>query len=117
MTHAPVSILVVEDDPIIRFTLSKTLMKHFDHIDTAENGSIGLHKIHENKYDMIISDLSMPVMDGYQMIKEIRESGNQTPIIICSAYEFDDQDKYNCTLLTKPVVMKQLIDLISQHIT
>jgi len=105
-------ILIVEDDPIIRFTMSKMLGKIFSTIVVAENGKHGLDLVAEEDFDVIVTDLQMPVMDGYEMIKELRNVGVKTPIIICSAFVFEETDKYQCSWLSKPILVDELIDLI-----
>lgn len=105
-------IIVVEDDPIIRFTMVRMLQNRFSSVDSAENGKEGLNKIEANDYDIVVTDLQMPVMDGHNMIKLLREQNNNTPIIICSAYSFEETEKYNCKWLSKPIIINNLIELI-----
>lgn len=112
MTVKDIRLIVVEDDPIIRFTMVRMLKNRFAEVDSAENGSEGLRKIAENNYDVVITDLQMPVMDGHSMIKEIRNSKIKTPVIICSAYTFEETEKYECKWMSKPIIMDNLVNLI-----
>jgi CheY-like chemotaxis protein len=82
-------ILVVEDQYLISLQLShilKGLGPSFS-ILTAENGQEGFNKTFETRPDLIITDLAMPKMDGYDMVKKIREwhNGQAIPIIGISA--------------------------------
>ena len=54
-------------------------------VDVAENGQIGVNKFNTNKYDVILMDLSMPVMDGYEATAIIRQSDKLIPIIALTA--------------------------------
>lgn len=113
MGRKDLKILVVEDDPIIRFTLVKMLKHRFDTVENAANGQNALDIIADHNFDVIVTDLQMPVMDGYSMIKKLRDEENPTPIIVCSAYSFEDADQYNCSWLSKPIILNNLLELIN----
>jgi serine phosphatase RsbU (regulator of sigma subunit) len=85
-------ILIVDDSPTIIKMLQRTL-EHFYEIVTAENGEDGVEKFLAEKPDLIIMDLMMPVMDGLQAIKTIREKhhDNLTPILMLSAVTEKEQ--------------------------
>lgn len=107
-------IIVVEDDPIIRFTMVRMLKNRFSSVDSAENGQEGLAKIQSENYDVVVTDLQMPVMDGTSMIKSIRKEGIETPVIICSAYNFEETEKYKCRWLSKPIIINNLVEMINE---
>jgi PleD family two-component response regulator len=79
--------LVVDDEPhivqILRFTLEKAGYQVF----TAENGQVALEKVQELSPDLVILDIMMPIMDGYEVCRKMREDFkmNQIPIIMLSA--------------------------------
>ncbi|MCK3683613.1 response regulator [Maribellus sp. YY47] len=79
-------ILVVEDNPELLEYLSSLLGKHFK-IQTATNGKEALLKLEQNTPDLVLTDLMMPVMDGLELSKTIRENAETRfiPIIILSA--------------------------------
>ncbi|RKY51904.1 MAG: hypothetical protein DRP93_09070 [Candidatus Neomarinimicrobiota bacterium] len=79
-------VLYVEDDVNIRTEVERYLSKLFGHVLSVENGQIGLEKYRENHYDMVLSDISMPVMNGLEMSKQIRQINSNQEIIIISAY-------------------------------
>ncbi len=85
------NILIVDDDPDIRNVLKELLsMEKNLSIDTAENGLDALEKIKNGKYDLVITDIKMPVMDGIEFLKELRKSFSDMPVVVMSAYaEFD----------------------------
>jgi len=81
--------LYVEDDDAISNVMSAILTLFCAHFYHARNGEEGLALYKEHKPDLIITDISMPVMDGIEMIRTIRQNDMRTPIMINSA--FSDQ--------------------------
>jgi signal transduction histidine kinase/ActR/RegA family two-component response regulator len=82
-------ILVAEDNPINSLLVIKVLKRQGYETDVAENGKIALEKHLSNKYDMILMDLQMPEMDGYEATMKIRRSetdNNNIPIIAMTAH-------------------------------
>lgn len=74
-------ILFVDDEPAIRELFSISLKKEYD-LSIAEDGLEALELAQNNQFDLIITDISLPKMNGVDFIKKIRESGNYTPFII-----------------------------------
>jgi len=82
-------VLVVEDNPINSLLVLKVLKRQGYEIDVAENGRIALDKYYANQYDLILMDLQMPEMDGYEATINIRKSekgNNHIPIIAMTAH-------------------------------
>jgi PAS domain S-box-containing protein len=82
------SVLLVEDNDINRLYASSILKIWHCKIDVAENGYVALEKIKNEDYDIILMDIQMPVMDGFEATKAIRASAppkNQVPIIALTA--------------------------------
>lgn len=79
-------ILVVDDEDIIRESLSFVLRKEGYPVDEAENGKIAYDKILAESYDLVITDLEMPQMKGSQLIEEIKKLNIQTSIIVITAF-------------------------------
>lgn len=78
-------ILLVEDNPINIKIAQKILSRWEIDVDVAENGKIGVEKCFANPYDIILMDLSMPVMDGYEATSIIRKTNKEIPIIALTA--------------------------------
>ena len=78
-------ILIVEDDDNIRELLRLYLEREGYEITEAENGAVGLSKWKAENPDMMLLDVMMPVMDGWQVCKEVRASGSTMPIIMITA--------------------------------
>ncbi|PGT77100.1 response regulator transcription factor [Bacillus sp. AFS040349] len=85
------SILIVDDQPEITELLSLYLKKEGFHIIEAHDGMDAFQLIAKEQIDLMLVDIMMPIIDGYQLIKKVRET-IQIPIIIISAKQ-EDQDK------------------------
>jgi two-component system chemotaxis response regulator CheY len=79
-------VLIVEDCPTMQDLIATTLtILEISDVIKADNGKEGLIQFSENYVDLIITDLEMPEMNGYEFIEKIREIDSQIPIIVCSA--------------------------------
>lgn len=82
-----ITVLYVEDDPLIRSEYIKFLSKIFDFIQSAENGQIGLDMALENHFDLVIADVQMPLLDGLGMIEKIKEKYPEQASLLISAHQ------------------------------
>jgi two-component system, OmpR family, response regulator MprA len=78
-------LLVVEDERRMLELLRKGLTQEGHNVSCAADGSGGLQKVHENRFDTVILDVMMPVMDGFEMARRMREEQNRTPILMLTA--------------------------------
>ena len=85
-------ILVVDDEESIRFLYKEELEEEGYVVECATNGEEALEKLLLFKPDLISLDIKMPVMDGIEALKRIRERDRRLPIILCSAYGEYKQD-------------------------
>lgn len=86
MSQGPIKILVVDDDVFILEVLSEILQAGGYEVITAENGAVAVGKyLADTSIDLIVSDINMPVMDGLQLIKELRKNNLDVPIIIVTS--------------------------------
>ncbi len=114
------TLLLTDDDLRNTFALSKLLRKHGMNIVIADNGQMALDKLKENRsIELIIMDIMMPVMDGYQAMREIRaqRSLKEIPIIALTARAMpEEQNKCMAAgandYLTKPVDIERLLTLL-----
>lgn len=84
-------ILVVEDDRELRRLFAHVLIKNGYSVKEVSNGREALDAIEEEHYDLVISDIMMPEMDGYELVRSLRDAGNTTPILMITAKDaFDD---------------------------
>ncbi|MGE5846628.1 MAG: sigma-54-dependent transcriptional regulator, partial [Ignavibacteria bacterium] len=79
-------ILVVDDEDIIRESLSYVLKKEGYTVEEAGNGKSALDKLLQEPFDLVITDLEMPVMKGIRLLEEIKKLNIQTSVIIITAY-------------------------------
>jgi DNA-binding response OmpR family regulator len=77
-------IIVIDDDAAVTDLLSVLLKSHGFEVRATNNSTEGLNLIREEKFDLVILDLMMPEMDGWEICKEVR-SFSQVPIIVLSA--------------------------------
>ncbi|KJU85137.1 protein containing Signal transduction response regulator, receiver region [Candidatus Magnetobacterium bavaricum] len=82
-----VSVLYVEDDDIVRNTTSKILSRYFEgNIVSVSNGKEGVEEYMRGRFDIVIADIYMPVMNGIKMTKRIREMNSEQIVIVTTAY-------------------------------
>ncbi|MGC8765597.1 MAG: EAL domain-containing response regulator [Brevinematia bacterium] len=80
------NVLYVEDDGVTRQALSEYLKNVTKKVYVAENGAIALKLYKKNEIDLVITDIKMPVMDGLELIKNIKKEDYDIPVIITTAY-------------------------------
>jgi CheY-like chemotaxis protein len=85
-------ILIVDDEESIRFLYKEELEEEGYIVECAKNGEEALEKLAIFQPDLISLDIKMPVMDGIEALKRIREKERRLPIILCSAYGEYKQD-------------------------
>jgi len=116
------TILIVDDESAIRTSLSMILGRSGYKVDTAENGAIALDKIKERNYSIVILDYKMPLMDGYETLKNIVAYCDKNKIhapatIIMTAYNYEEIEP-KCrqlgafVFLSKPFKLQNMIDAV-----
>jgi CheY-like chemotaxis protein/anti-sigma regulatory factor (Ser/Thr protein kinase) len=88
-------ILIVDDDPENRRWLSRTFEAEGWQVTEAENGRVGLDRLAEAAPDLIVLDLMMPEMDGFEFLSELRQSESlrDVPVIVITAADLTDADR------------------------
>jgi DNA-binding NtrC family response regulator len=81
-------ILIIEDEEAIRRVLAKILCEENEsyEVDVAEDGVIGLGKIKENDYDLVLCDIKMPRMDGVELLEAVKKIDTEIPIVMISGH-------------------------------
>ena len=107
-------ILIVEDDKELSQLFQKVLEKNGYQVKSASDGALALEILDKEYIDLIISDIMMPVMDGYELVSELRSAGYQIPVLMITAKgSFDDMrqgflsgsDDY----MVKPVNVNEMV--------
>lgn len=107
-------ILIVEDEPSMRKGLRDNLEFEGYEVDVAEDGQIGLQRILEGQYNLIILDIMLPQMSGFDVCKKAREKGVTTPIIMLTAKGEEIDKVVGLELgaddyITKPFSLRELL--------
>lgn len=107
-------ILLVEDEKRMAQALCEILRLENYEVDHYDNGTDGLHALESNIYDVVILDVMLPGMNGYEITKRARNNGVTAPILILTAKaELDDKvtglDNGADDYLTKPFMTKELL--------
>lgn len=112
-----INLLYIEDEVSVRELLSKRLERVVKNLYIAENGEEGYTKYLEFKPDMILTDISMPKLNGIDMAKKIRELDDQIPIIVLTAHSDSSflLNSIECSIssyLLKPIDKVKLFDTL-----
>lgn len=112
-----INILVVDDEESIRETLVEMFRIKNLNCDGAENGKAALEKLDQKKYDLIVSDVMMPVMSGPEFYKEFKKRELKSKFIFLTGYEIPVADKAIIkeadTVFTKPLKFDELLKHIN----
>ncbi|RMF94517.1 MAG: response regulator [Candidatus Schekmanbacteria bacterium] len=118
-----ISVLVIEDDEVFKQFLKKFLKEKGMNVSLASNGLEGLAKIEKQHFDLIITDLKMPKMNGMDFLKELKnKKGNDVAVIVLTAY--GEMDNYVQAIdwgvyefLHKPVDVEVLSEIIEKAVS
>lgn len=105
-------ILIVEDEEIARDALKLIMKKHYKDVIAVRNGAEGFEAIESFNPDLIITDLAMPVMDGFLFIEKLRESHPELSILIVTAYREEADDFHDYKVVYKPVGRGELLEAV-----
>ncbi|MBP3377542.1 MAG: response regulator transcription factor [Clostridia bacterium] len=111
-------ILIAEDDKELLQLFRHVLIKNGYSVTGVKNGAEALDELESGYYDLIISDIMMPEVDGYELVRSLRAAGNNTPVMMITAKDaFDDMrlgfvagsDDY----MVKPVNVNEMVLRVS----
>ncbi len=114
-------VLVAEDVEMNQKLISMYLKRLGANVETAENGLVAFDKAMEKSYDLILMDMQMPVMDGFEAVQTLRERGYNKPIVALTANAMKhDRQKYiemGCDdYLPKPIDRQAFGDTVSRYL-
>jgi CheY-like chemotaxis protein len=120
-----ITVLVVEDELINQILVQKILEDLELNFTLVENGRDAVHEISNGDYDIVLMDLQMPALDGYEATKQIRQldsAKRAVPIIALTAHALD-KDRTKCLevgmndFLSKPIDIGELKNLLHHHVS
>ena len=107
------TILVIDDEKRILQLMHQALTKYGHNVETADNGQEGIRKFDDGCFDIVITDIRMPLIDGNGVVAHIRKSEKQSvPVIAISGTPWLLKADNFDMVLPKPFLLKQLIESI-----
>jgi two-component system response regulator MprA len=108
-----VRVLVVDDEPAVRSALKRALELDGYSVSLAADGQQALNRLRDDRVDAIVLDVAMPVLDGIETARRLRDAGDRTPILMLTARDaIDDRvdglDAGADDYLTKPFALREL---------
>lgn len=116
------SILLVDDSPDNQLLVRRILEKHGARVEVACNGREALAKAFSAKHDVVLMDIQMPILDGYQVLSALKAKDYMTPVIALTAHAMnEDRLKTHAAgfvgHLAKPINTAELIALVEVTIS
>lgn len=113
------NILVVDDDKVAGEGIRYLLGKEGYSVDLAENGEIAFEKLTHRCYNLVVTDLMMPMMDGLRLLSRIRSIEADCPVVVITAYANIENlvsvyELGGVDILEKPFDMQQLLDVVKR---
>ena len=111
-------LLIVDDEGAILEALPDILSVEGYDVATAANGAEGLKRAGEERPDLILLDLMMPVMDGQEMLRRLKESPDlrTIPVVVMSAGRVSKSELQGSRFLAKPFELDDLLDTVSAEL-
>ena len=118
----PLRVLIVEDNSINRIVLRDLLEQDGHKVDEAHDGQEGVERVKKNSYDLVFMDISMPIMDGVEATRAIRQCearGTRLPMVALTAHaRREDEERFRAVglddILVKPITRTGLRDIIAR---
>jgi two-component system, NarL family, capsular synthesis sensor histidine kinase RcsC len=114
-------VMLVDDNPVNRELIQQQLETLGYTVDTAEDGVAALRLWQDGRYDMVLTDINMPNMNGYELTQQLRQQGVMVPIVAVTATALAS-DKVHCKeagiddLLLKPLSLEQLGEAMERYL-
>lgn len=117
-----VQILVADDSTDNQILVSRILNLAGAQVETVDNGQMAVDKVQQKKYDVVLMDLQMPIMDGYEATKQLRKAGYYLPIVALTAHALKEEREFCLKSgfddhVSKPIDRNTLIDSIHRLVT
>jgi len=119
----PKRILVVDDDEMVLQALGELLKPEGYEVHLISSGAEALKRLDENGYDLLLLDIIMPLMDGFELCRKVREQEKyrETPIVFLTAKSREEDMKSGLAaganlFLSKPISPEKLLDIVTRTI-
>ena len=114
-------ILVIDDEEFVRSVLSRTLAQVNYQVTLAENGEKGIQLFKEREFDMVLTDLGMPGMSGWEVCRMIKEISPNTPIGMITGWGMEmnrnKMEEYGLNfVISKPFDLNQILNVVAENI-
>lgn len=111
------NVLYVEDEIDLKEVTENFLSNIIGNVVALDNGLDALNRFNEEKFDVVITDINMPKLNGVELIKEIKKINSNIPIIVTTAYNNEQQleELYSAGMdeyIMKPIDLMQLVEKI-----
>lgn len=108
------NVLVVDDDDAIRALVTRVLQRHQYSVDQASNGEEAMSKLRQSKFDVVVLDLMMPVMSGFDVIDQLSTESPLQPVVVMSAASDRDFQRVTGAAVVQSILRKpfELTDLL-----
>lgn len=115
------TILIVEDEAVSRLLFEKALRKTRANLFFVKDGFEAVNTIRENvEIDIVLMDIRLPRMNGFEAVAKIREINPELPVIIQTAYAMDstreEAEQLGCDFITKPIIIESLLNTLKKHL-
>lgn len=106
-------VLYVEDDPTINQQFAAFLKEFFEHVDSAYNGQEGLEKFSQNTYDVVITDIQMPKLNGWDMLESMHGLKSEVFYCVLSATDLEiPLHSHYDVIMPKPMTLEGLFSMV-----
>lgn len=107
------TVLFVDDEPATRDAMGRMLGFRFREVWLAENGQQGLERFHEFRPSIVITDIEMPVMNGIELLRRIKEEDPDSPVVVVTGFADEVHRAVGAdAVLIKPVNRAMLVDTL-----
>ena len=112
-------VLIIEDDHSVLRLLETLLCRAGHSVITATNGQSGLERVRETTFDLVIADISLPVMRGDEFLKRLRSLGHQMPVLLITGMSPSSLEKpaLGSLILFKPFAPQTFVKCVESALS
>jgi CheY-like chemotaxis protein len=107
-------ILLADDDDLARKNISSFLLQEGYQIRQASNGAQALYLLQTERFDLVISDIVMPWMDGREVLEVVRSISPDTPVLLITGHPSLSPESNGVEVLLKPILLEELLSRVQR---